>query len=234
MSGREAVPQPPSQYARAYQRVWSAFLQARETADGRHDTDAWRSRAEAYAACIIRVPAADLEPDLGHLQRRLAEVRGVRVHPSGYLHITLQELGFLVDHPARSGEISPARLEEFAQSAIEPVSTTPSFAISLGPANSFEDAVFLEVGGGEAVARLHEKLFDLAAIPVAPAFSYLPHCTVAHYDGTASPAEAIAAIEPWRARIFDSFRVSEVEIVTFDPALAYPDLETYAVIPLEG
>ena len=234
MTRNESSAKGSHELARAYLRVWNAFLQARETADGRHDTPSWRSHAGRYAACIIRVPVETLGPELGQLQAALRQVPGVRVHPSGFLHIMLQELGFLVDQPARSDEISPARLEEFAQAAIEPVTTMPSFQVSLGPANSFEDAVFLEVAGGEAVARLHERLFDLAVIPVSPAFSYLPHCTVAHYDGTALPAEAIAAIKPWRSQTLGSFRVIEVEIVTLDPTLDYSDLETYAVIPLRA
>lgn len=234
MRGSEPSARGSPELTRAYQRVWSSFLQAEETADGRHDTPAWRARAGVYAACIVRVPSEALEPALGQLQDGLRRVRGVRVHPTGFLHIMLQELGFLVGHPTRSDEISPARLEEFAQSAIEPVTITPPFPIWLGPANSFEDAVFLEVANGEALARLHQRLFDLAVIPASPAFSYLPHCTIAHYDGTASPAEAIAAIEPWRDRTLGGFRVNEVEVITLDPAVAYPNLETYAVIPLEG
>jgi 2'-5' RNA ligase len=218
----------------AYDRVWEAFQRSVATADGRHDTLAWRAHRGPYALCVVRIPAPALQPTLGVMRSALASVPGVRVHPDHFLHITLQELGFVVDGPARPDEISAARLEEFAQSAIDPVSRTPPFAIRLGGANAFEDAVFLEVGGGDPLAHIHQGLFDLAAIPRPPAYAYLPHCTVAHFDGTAIPQAAAAAIAPWRSERFGEVAVTEVEIVTLDPREPYPALDHFAAIPLGG
>ena len=56
--------------------------------------------------------------------------------------------------------------------------------------NSFQDAVFLDVQGGGPLSRLHERFFDLAALPTLPSYPYLPHCTIAHYDGTTPHEEA--------------------------------------------
>jgi 2'-5' RNA ligase len=100
--------------------------------------------------------------------------------------------------------------------------------------NSFQDAVFLEVRGGNPLSRLHERLFDLAAMPSLPSYSYLPHCTIAHYDGTTPHDDALSLLAPWRNKLIGEFFITEAEIVTLDPREAYPELHSYAVIPFEG
>lgn len=216
----------------SYRRVWETFTRAPCTADGRHDTPRWRGSSGPYAACIVRVPAELLQPQLSGVRDRLQNLAEVRLHPDHFLHIMLQELGFVVPHPSRRDEISSARLEEFAQSAIDPVASSSPFQIALGPVNAFEDAVFLETGGGARLSRLHSRLFELAAIPSEPDYSYLPHCTLAHFTGISSTASAVAAISPFRSAPLGTLHISEVEIVTMDAAEPYPVLETYAAIPL--
>jgi len=217
----------------AYQRVWESFQRNASTEDGRHDTPHWRAHAGPYAACIVRVPADALQPRLESLRRQLAELPGVRLHPDHFLHIMLQELGFVVDPPSQPDEITASRLEEFAQSVIEPISSKSRFEVTLGGANSFHDAVFLDVQRGGPVARLHERLFDLAAVPAIPAYPYLPHCTVAHYDGSTPHGAAQSVLTPWRNEMLGAFLVTEAEIVTIDPNEPYPELTTYAAIPFK-
>ncbi len=214
-----------------YERVWDSFQQSGSIEDGRHDTARWRAQSGPYAACVIRVPAEAVHPKLTVLRERLTELPGVRLHPDHFLHIMLQELGFLVDAPRHPDELSPGRLEEFAQAATTPVSSMTAFSMRLGGANSFQDAVFLDAGGSLRLLGLHERLFDLAAIPNAPDYAYLPHCTIAHYDGTTPHNEARAVIGPWRNEVFGEFLVTEVEIVTLDTREPYPELSTFAVIP---
>ncbi len=221
-----------SELQTSYRRVWEAFTRAPGTADGRHDTPRWRGSTGPYAACIVRVPADMMQPQLSGVRDQLEHLSEVRLHPDHFLHIMLQELGFVVPHPSRPDEISRDRLEEFAQSAVDPVSNASPFEITLGPVNAFEDAVFLEIGGGTRLIRLHHRLFELAAIPSDPDYPYLPHCTVAHFTGVSSTANAVAAISPFRSAPLGTLRVTEVEIVTMDPSEPYPELETYAVVPL--
>ena len=215
----------------AYQRVWDAFQRSGLTEDGRHDTGRWAAASGPYAACIIRIAAEAIQPGLTSLRETLTGVQGVRLHPDHFLHIMLQELGFVVDVPRSPDELTEARLEEFAQAAAGTISSMPGFSIHLGGANSFQDAVFLDVGAGRPLLGLHERLFDLAAIPSAPEYPYLPHCTVAHYDGTAPHEVAQSRIGPWRNVVFGEFSVNEAEIVTLDTRETYPELQTYAVIP---
>lgn len=215
-------------------RVWDAFLSGGQTADGRHDTPYWRAHEGPYAACIVRVPADVLQPDLNALRGELERLDGVRLHPDYFLHIMLQELGFIVEHPTRPDELTPARLEEFAQAAVGAVASMAPAAVSVGGVNSFEDAVFLEVHPGATLRAMHERLFDLAAIPYVPAYPYLPHCTIAHYDGSVPAAAARTVLEPWRDAICGEFEIVEIEVVTLDTTTPYPELESYAVIPIDS
>lgn len=218
----------------AYRRVWQTFRTFDRLADGRHDTPDWRSHPGVYAVCVVRVPPGALQPSLDRCRRALAVHPVVRVHPAAFLHITLQELGFVCDNPDRSDEITPGRLEEFANAAAGPIAERPPFDLTLGGANSFQDAAFLDVHDGGACARLHGRLFDLAGIQRTPRYAYLPHATVAHYTA-AAPADGLAAdLAAWRDTRFGAFRATEVEIVTLRLDEPYPPLESYAVLPLQG
>ncbi|HEX5499314.1 MAG TPA: 2'-5' RNA ligase family protein [Thermomicrobiales bacterium] len=217
----------------AYDRIWRAFSHASRLADGRHDTARWRERGGPFAMCVIRLPAA-LWPQLASCQMSLAHCPNVRVHPDGFLHITLQELGFVCDQPGAADEISPARLDEFAQSAVGPIADRAPFPIALGGANSFQDAAFLEVRDGGACAALHGRLFELAAIPRQPRFAFLPQATIAHYTAAAPAAPVQAALTPFHDEEFGAFDVTQIEIVTLDVAEVYPPLRPYAIIPLGG
>jgi len=218
----------------AYERVWRAFSEVDETADGRHDTSHWRAHTEPFAACVVRVNAGELRPGFGLLRRELEQLHGVRQHPDHFLHIMLQELGFVVDDPRERDEISSGRLEEFAQAAIEPASQTSPFRVTIGGVNAFQDAIFLEVGSGEGLVQLHARLFELAAIPGIPDFSYVPHATIAHFDGTASHAGVTEALTPWRRETMGELLIHEIEVVLIDPSQPYPELESFAVIPLKS
>lgn len=216
----------------AYQRVWDAFQRSETTDDGRHDTPHWRAHAGPYAFCVVRIPTELLQPRLNALRGDLARLHGLRLHPDHFLHITLQELGFVVAAPGQADEISVARLEEFAQAAAGSISSLAPFDIAIRGANSFQDAVFLDVAPRPSLTVIHERLFDLAAISQVPEYAYLPHCTVAHYEGVMNTDEAGAAIAPWRTAICGEVTVSEIEIVTLDPRGPYPEMPSYAVIPL--
>lgn len=218
----------------AYRRIWQTFRTLRQVADGRHDTADWRSRGGVYAVCLIRVPAEALQPELDRCRAALAAFPFVRIHPDGFLHISLQELGFVCDRPSRPDEISPHRLDEFAIAAAAAVGERPSFEVVLGGANSFEDAVFLEVHDGGLCAPLHARLFELAAIPRAPQFAYLPHSTIAHYCAEAPSAHLVAALMPWRTVAFGRFTVDRVEIATLRLDEPYPPFDPFAIIPLHG
>lgn len=218
----------------AYRRIWQAFREATAVTDGRHDTDNWRGRSGPFALALIRVPASVLAPALDRFRAEVAPFPFVRVHPDGFHHITLQELGFLVHAPSGPDEINHVRLEEFAHAAASALGERGPFPVTLGGVNSFQDAAFLEVRDGGVLEPLHARLLELAAIPRAPRFAYVPHLTLAHYTGDAPNHHLAHALSHWRSVEFGAFEVTEVEIVTLRVDEPYPALEPWAVLPLGG
>jgi 2'-5' RNA ligase len=220
--------------ARAFRRIWEAFRRTPRLADGRHDTPDWRSRAGPFAVCCVRLQAAALQPALDRLRADLRRFPFVRIHPDGFLHVMLQELGFVCERPARRDEIDPARLEELADAAAGVGRESRPFSLSLGGANAFQDAVFLEVDDGARCARLHRRLREVAGPVGEPRYPYLPHATVAHFTGDAPATGLVEALEPFRRQVFGRQHVGEIEIVTLRNDEPYPPLDSYAVIPLRG
>jgi 2'-5' RNA ligase len=218
----------------AYRRIWQGFRATPTVADGRHDTADWRSRRGPFAIALVRIPPLAMQPALDRLRADLAPFPFVRLHPDGFHHVTLQELGFLVDVPSGPDEINRVRLEEFTQAAAAAVAERAPFAISLGGVNSFQDAAYVEVRDGGNLEPLHARLLELAAIPRAPQFAYVPHVTVAHYTADAPNHHLAAVLSRWRRTSFGATTVSAIEIATLRVDEPYPPLEPWAVLPLGG
>jgi 2'-5' RNA ligase len=218
----------------AYKRIWSSFSHHPTTADGRHDTADWQSRSGPFVICIIRVPANMLQPSLDELRGGLSKFPFVRMHPDHFIHITLQELGFLCEKPSRADEISRIRVDEFVTAVTSAVRDAVQFDIRLGGANSFLDAAFLDVHDRGQCSRFHTRLREIAAIPTQPRYAYVPHATVAHYTETQTSPDLPKMINHWRDRRFGSFTVQELEVVTLDVTEPYPELHSIATIPLAG
>src|SRR3954452_13622292 len=207
----------------AYKRIWSAFGYYTEIEDGRHDTEDWHGRSGPFAACILRVPPLVLQPSLDELRVPLTGLSFARTHPDHFLHITLQELGFITEAPVGADEISPERLNEFVAAASTALASAIPFDIRLGGANAFQDAVFLDVHDRGQLSRMHARMRELAAIPSQPRYAFLPHMTVAHFCERRSSEGLQALIEPWRDRRFGSFTAHEIEIVSLDVREPYPE-----------
>jgi 2'-5' RNA ligase len=218
----------------SYRRIWQAFRQHDRVADGRHDTPEWRAHDGVFAGCAIRVPGDALQPALSELRDALAACPFVRIHPDQFLHVMLQEIGFVCDRPRGRDEWSAGRLEEYVVAATGAVAEATPFDLRLGGANSFQDAVFLDVHDRGACARLHTRFHDLAAVPIVPRFAFLPHTTIAHYTEEGPIGSLPATIARFRDRRFGTFVVSQIEVVTLRLDEPYPELETYAVMPLTG
>jgi 2'-5' RNA ligase len=216
----------------SYRRIWQSFRQFREVEDGRHDTDAWRAQDGIFAGCIVRVPAEALKPALDELRDALRPTPFVRLHPDHFLHIMLQEIGFVCAEPKHRNEWSADRLDEFVTAATAAVAEAPSFDLRLGGANAFQDAVFLDAHDRGACARLHTRLHELAALSTVSRFAYLPHSTVAHFTDRQPIGNLPAIIAQFRDRRFGTFRVSQVHVATLRLDEPYPALETHAVLPL--
>lgn len=217
----------------AYRRLWQAFTRYPTLADGRHDDETWRSHDGRFAGCLIRVPASQLQPELDRLRSALDHPAEIRLHPDHFLHIMIQEIGFVCRSASRPDELTIERFDEVSSALMSALDDIESFDITIGAANSFEDAAFLEVhdlGGSEAI---HRRLREVAAVPIIPRYAFLPHVTMAHYLGNFDSLPVVKALQDFRDVQFGTFRVSEVEIITMRVDVDYSPLYTTRKLKLK-
>jgi 2'-5' RNA ligase len=218
----------------AYRRLWQAFTRYPTLADGRHDDENWRAHSGRFAACLIRVPASALQPELDQLRGALELSGRVRLHPDHFLHIMVQEIGFVTRTPTRQDEISFDRFDEMSSAFASALHDIPGFQIAISNANSFEDAAFLEVRDGGACEAVHSRLREVAAVPLIPRYAYLPHVTISHYLGVYDSLETVKTLQQFRRTQFGSFPVTEIEVVTMRVDIDYPPILTKRKIELRA
>jgi 2'-5' RNA ligase len=226
------LPDIPAEQDEAYRRIWQELRSHKHVRDGRHDTADWRERRGVFALCLIRVPASALDEEIEDIRLTLSRFPFVRLHPDYFLHIPIQELGFVTEKPQRRDEMTPGRLQEFIGLARQPVAEFATFPVKLGGVNSFLDAAFLDVHDNGWCSRIHHRLRDFVIVQPDTTYPYLPQVTIAHYTGHAKMGNLPAALSPWRDRTLGQFTASEVEVVTLRLDEAYPPLETVATLPL--
>lgn len=215
-----------------YRHVWQAFTRYPTLADGRHDDANWRAHNGRFACCLVRVPADTLKPAVDDLRHALGQGERARLHPDHFLHIMVQEIGFVCRNPTSADELSFERFDELSTALSTALNDMESFDVQVKGTNSFEDAAFLEVHDGGHCNALHRKLREVAAVPMIPRYAYLPHLTIAHYLGDFDSLETVRALQRFREVEFGSFRVTEVEIATLRVDIDYPPILTTRTLGL--
>jgi 2'-5' RNA ligase len=210
----------------AYRRLWQAFTRYPTLADGRHDDESWRSHIGRFACCLIRVPIQRLQPEMDELRSALDRPREIRLHPDHFLHIMVQEIGFVSNNPSRQDELSIERFDELNGALSSALLDLDAFEARIASANSFEDAAFLEIHDGGGCDAIHRRLREVAAVPMIPRYAFLPHVTVAHYLGDFDSYPTVKALQAFRNVQFGSFQVTEVEIATLRVDIDYPPIYT--------
>ncbi len=216
----------------AYRRLWHAFSRYPTLADGRHDDEAWRSHKGRFACCLIRVPVSELQPELDRVRAAVHVDGRVRLHPDHFMHIMVQEIGFVCRNPSNPDELSLERFDELTSALSTSLTDTPCFDVQVTRANSFEDAAFLEVHDNGGCQAVHRRLREVAAVPFIPRYSYLPHLTFAHYLGDFDSLPTVQALQQFRQTSFGGFTVREVEIATMQVDVDYPPIYTTHKLPL--
>ncbi len=182
--------------------------------------------------CCVRVPIGAMSPAFDDLRAALTQFPFVRLHPDTFLHIPLQEIGYLVKDPERRDELSETQLEEFIGLAARPLLDFPVFPIELGPVNSFADAAFLDVNDNGWLSRIHRRLMDFSTVPPSTRYPYVPHMTIAHYDRVAPIGNLPAVLAEWRDQMLGSFEARQVDVVLLDTRETFPPFELAHSFPL--
>ena len=175
-----------------YERVWAAFQRAgrpltvgtipltgeRIATHTRHASSAFRPKLPAELTIFA-----------GSWQSSQAFAS----HPDHFLHIMLQESGLLSksrDNLTRSAQRGSRSLPSRSSSRSRArVPCRSHWAASI----RFQDAVFLGVRGGCSALAAARAVVRPGRLAHTPSYSYLPHCTIAHYDGTTPHEEALDA-----------------------------------------
>ena len=226
------LPDPAAQQEEGYRRVWQNLRALSEVRDGRHDTDEWRARPGPFLMVCVPVPAEVLLPQVQDIREALRHFPFARIHPDGFLHIPIQEVGFLTDEPVRKDDVSPARREEFIEMAGRALRDFPRFPVLLGPVNSFADAAFLDVHDDGWLSRIQDRLVELLAVSPSTRYPYLPHVTIAHYDRSAPLGNLPGVLAEWRDTPLGSFVVTDISVVSLDTQETFPPFDLVHRFPL--
>lgn len=226
------LPDPVANQEESYRRIWQNLRTISETNDGRHDGEMWHAHQGRFALCCLRVPPDAFGPALDELRAALTQFPFVRLHPDSFLHIPLQEIGYLVEDPVSRDELSQTQLEEFIALAERPLLDFPEFSIELGPVNSFADATFLDVHDNGWLSRIHRRLMDFSTVPPSTRYAYVPHLTIAHYDRVAPIGNLPGVLAEWRDQLLGSFIARHVDVVLLDTREAFPPFELAHSFPL--
>lgn len=207
------LPDVPSEQDEAYRRIWANLRQVDRVVDGRHDTEDWYKRDGDFVFVCARIPEGALAPAYDHLVETVGTFPFARIVPRSFLNITVQELGYMTDRPAGRDEFTRSWLDEFIQQAAKPIQSFSPFDITLGGANSFVDAAFVDVHDNGWLSRMHVRLLDFVSQPPSMRYAYLPELIVAQYVEAAPMESLVRALTPFRDTTFGSFRVTHIDVV---------------------
>ena len=217
---------------KGYESVWERFVRERRLEFGGHKDPAWQEGHRFSASLIVAREASRFHERLAPLREALRPFPFVSLHPYYFMHITLILLGFLVDEPEESNEVSPERLREIEERARAVLSGFPTFTVGLANLNAFPGAAFVEVHDKGMLDELRAALSVGCGLkkPSGP-----PHLTLAYFqtpEGTEAPEELVSAITRYRHWPIGEIAVDNVEMTLLDLRLDYPQPETLTQIEL--
>ena len=218
-----------------YAEIWKRFKRERRLEFGGHTDPEWQEGHAVSASFVAPVEAPHLREGLKPLRDALRPFPFVSLHPDHFMHLTLLPLGFLVPKPEDENELSRDRLEELGERAREALVGFPAFEMDLANLNVFPGAAFVESRDGGMLEKLRDAVTGRCGLekPTGPL-----HLTLAYLqeaDGTLAPDEFVAAIERYRDWPVGKVSVERVEITLLTLGSSpYPELETFARIPLDG
>jgi 2'-5' RNA ligase len=230
-----------------------AFWERRHDLSVRPTTDADVAAREGgdrlVALFDLPTPTGDrFDPTLD----RLREFDALAVVPRRYLHVTVTEVGRVVDDPDGPGEVAPGGVADLADAVGRALAGAERFEVRFPRLGLFPTVVYAAVDDGGRFGALNDRVRSLDAVPVAPRDeSFVPHATVAQFREERVEA-VVAALErdrrlgesgPGGSRAGDrgesaddgvpSVAVDAVDLVRVDPTERFPRFERVRRYPLD-
>jgi RNA 2',3'-cyclic 3'-phosphodiesterase len=226
-----------------YARLWRRFVAEEKVQPGGHTRESWRRGRDHFAAFVIRVVDGSLFRRVDRIRVALQHYPFVSTHPDHFLHVTLLPVGFVVDQPVASDEISFADLDRIATAGESVVAEIQPFDVELASVNSFSVAPFIEIHSGSAtLLDLHQRL--ARAVERTVIFpdtdpggdghenEFVPHVSLAYYTKEASNTQLVETIKWFRGRPIGRIAIRSIHLATIDTSQAYPPIVTVRDFPL--
>ena len=211
-----------------FESVWQRFCQQPTTAGPDPGIrQQWHQGRRWYAVWVVRVAETSVHARMATLADALGT--SIRRIPSSQAHITLFVSGFVCDEPRLDDDVAAAVLlrQRDALAAAD-----LSLSLSVGRANSFSTAAFLEVhergGLSRARALLSGQGDELRFGP------YHPHVTLGVYRDTRPAAPLAAVLAAGRNWPPVAVRPAALELVVFDAHLEGAPLLTRHTVPVSA
>ncbi len=227
--------------AAEYARVWDSFQERATLSHHRREWGEWVAGRSPHLLLLARPRDPRVLAGIGGVQRRLAHVRALELHPPDFLHLSLQSLGFLApaSRPARVGEVDQAWLLAAIRGLGDALERVAPVRVRVGATNGFYSCVFLEVHSGGGLQALRQAIrvaLGPRILGIDPYPGYLFHLTVGFFGADAWAPSARAAITPLRQHALGEVVVDEVLLVALptDQRIPFPALEPLASFRLRG
>jgi 2'-5' RNA ligase len=218
-----------------YAEIWERFKRERRLEFGGHTDPEWQEGHAVSASFVAPIEAPHLREGLRPLRDTLRSFPFVSLHPDHFMHLTLLPLGFLVPKPEDENELSRERLEELGERAREALVGFPAFELDLANLNVFPGAAFVEARDGGMLEKLRDVVCRQCGLEKPTGALHLTLAYLQEADGALAPDEFVAAIERYRNWPVGKISVERVEITLLTLGSSpYPELETFARIPLKG
>ncbi len=218
-----------------YAEIWERFKRERRLEFGGHTDPEWREGHAVSASFVAPVEAPHLLEGLKPMREALRPFPFVSLHPDHFMHLTLLPLGFLVPEPEDENELSRERLEELGERAREALVGFPAFEMDLANLNVFPGAAFVEARDGGMLEKLRDVVCGQCGLEKLTGPLHLTLAYLQEADGALAPDDFVAAIERYRDWPVGKVSVERVEITLLTLGSSpYPELETFAQIPLDG
>ena len=218
-----------------YAEIWERFKRERRLEFGGHTDPEWQEGHTVSASFVAPIEAPHLREGLRPLRDTLRSFPFVSLHPDHFMHLTLLPLGFLVPKPEDENELSRERLEELGERAREALVGFPAFELDLANLNVFPGAAFVEARDGGMLEKLRDVVCRQCGLEKPTGALHLTLAYLQEADGALAPDEFVAAIERYRNWPVGKISVERVEITLLTLGSSpYPELETFARIPLKG
>ncbi len=190
----------------------------------------WQSDGDRYVSFLVDIEPSPTLDSLCELAESLAGFECLAVPDTDYYHVTLKQVGFLVDDPEEADEVTRDDISEIADAARAVFDETESFSISFPRLNLFPSVVFSEVEDEGRLKRVHERLLDVDGVHEGDfdGDEFLPHLTLGHFVDEAEYDALVDWMEANRTLDVPDMRVDSVELAVDDPDSDGASFETIA------